>query len=833
MKKVLIIAVLCSLPLSIYAGITGKLTGRVTDAASGEPLVGANVLVINTDFGAATDLTGSFVILNIPPDVYSVRFSFMGYEGAVYTDVEVVVDLTTDISASLQPTVIEGQEVTVTAEQQMIRRDITSSLAVVTQQDLESLPFSDFTEALTLQAGVTGEGSSINVRGGRSNEVAYLIDGMYVKDPLLGGLATDIGNDAIREMSLLSGTFNAEYGNSLSGIVNIVTREGAEEYEGRLEYRSSRIGIDRYDDLDEDRINGVLSGPLMVDWLRFVLSGEIDNEGSYLPFGFRNSQSGLGKLTFIGIPGIKMNLLYRLSRGQRQRYSHTWKFIPERYLQRNTTSDHAAFTMSHTLSTRFFYDIRLSYFQQTYASGVWIDSLSAFKDTSDYMTTGARTWTPSSVPGAGTGTEFYGMADPQEFIQDSTYTTEFHAGFVWQLGQRNEIKFGLQYKRHVMKLLDVYDPKRDRPYIDDYTTTPVEGAVYFQDKIEFPFLVINLGLRYDYMNANAEFRIDPLRQDTVAAKSRNQFSPRLGISHPVSDRTKIHFAYGHFFQNPEYANLFENSAYDLDVREPLFGQPSLDAERTVAYEVGLAHQIANRISLQLTLHNKDVTGLIGTRYFPAYTDEAPDRYVGYTLIINEDYANIRGFEAKLRISPGGHFSGGLNYTYQVAKGSASSEMEQYPGTSESTKLYYLNFDKPHIFNAYGSFVLQEGEGPVLLGFRPLENSDFSLVVRASSGYPYTPSGRDIGFVERNSLRMPSTYTIDAEIGKKFIFGGKISGRVFAEILNLTDHKNIRYVYSDTGDPDFTFYGGRSEDYMRDPSNYGPPRTIRIGLGFRL
>ncbi|UCH10034.1 MAG: TonB-dependent receptor [Fidelibacterota bacterium] len=816
-------------PLVLSAGITGKVAGQVLDAETQTPLMGANIQLVNTPLGAATDNRGNFVILNVPPGTYSVRISYIGYADAVHQEVEVNVDLTTSLLVTMERTIIEGQEVIITAQEKMIRQDVTSTLAVVRQEEIDNLPISDFTEALTLQAGVVGEGSQINIRGGRSNEVAYLIDGMHVQDPLLGGLATEVSNDAIKEMSLLSGTFNAEYGNSLSGVVNIITREGGEQLQGRVEYRTSQFGVKRYADLEEMRVNAFVGGPLLTDWLRFIVAGEIDNRGSYLPFGFRKAESFMSKLTFAGIPAIKMNLLYRASRARRQGYSHRWKYIPHRYTQRHTTSDQLALTMSHTLGNRFFYDMRLSYFQQTYKSGIYIDSIEAFQDTADYMTTGARTW----VRDAGNGIEFYSAADPQQYWQNSTHYTEFHAGFVWQVGRRNEVKFGLQYKQHFLKMLDVYDPARDHPYIDDYTTRPSEGGAYIQDKIEFPFLVINLGLRYDYLNANAEFRIDPLGPDTVKANPRSQLSPRLGISHPISDRTKIHFAYGHFFQNPEFEDLYENSAYDLDVREPLFGQPSLDAERTVAYEVGLAHQFSERVAMHLTVYNKDVTGLIGTRYYAAYTDEAPDRYVGYTLIINEDYANIKGFEVRLKVRPGGLFSGGLSYTYQVAKGSASSEMEQYPGTSESSKLYYLDFDKPHIFNTYGVFELREGQGPLVLGYPVLQNSDLSFVIRASSGYPYTPSGRDIGFVDRNSLRMPSTYTIDLEVGKEFAFGRWVRGRVFAEILNLTDHRNIRYVYPDTGDPEYTTVGIRSEEYMKDPSNFGPPRVIRIGLGWEL
>ena len=214
------------------------------------------------------------------------------------------------------------------------------------------------------------------------------------------------------------------------------------------------------------------------------------------------------------------------------------------------------------------------------------------------------------------GFEFYRLSDPPELIDSRTATADFKADAVWQIGSMNEVKFGFSYKKHWLKLYDIYDPKRNFPYIDDYNTQPFEGAAYIQDKIELPYLVINLGLRFDYINSNVEFRNNPLDPNSlIKVKSRSQFSPRFGIAHPISDRTKLHFSYGHFFQNPDFQYLFENNKYDLNVREPLFGQPNLDAQRTISYEVGLSHQFSDNVAMNLTAYYRDITGLIGTRYY--------------------------------------------------------------------------------------------------------------------------------------------------------------------------------------------------------------------------
>jgi outer membrane receptor for ferrienterochelin and colicin len=818
MRKILLLILFA--PFFIYSGTTGKLAGTIKDAQTGEPLVGANVIIEGTNFGAATNTNGEYVILNISPGRYNVKFSFIGYESTLLQDVSITVDQTTLLRIELNPQTIQVDEIIVTARTPLIQKDVTSSISVITREEIDALPVSTFTELLSLQAGVTGSGSNLHIRGGRSNEVAYMIDGTIVVDPLLGGLATDINNDAIQEMSLLSGTFNAEYGNALSGVVNIVTRDGADKFSGKLEARTSEFGIDRYTSLHENRINGSLSGPIVIPEFNFFISGEVDKRGSYLPFGYNNSKSFFSKVSSTIIPFVKISLSNRGSLGKRQNYSHSYKYIPEQYLRSRTDSWQSSLNFTHTVANNFFYEVKASYFNQGYYSGI-------DKDTSEYLSSTEEQY----FENIGTGYEFYKLSDPLQLIDSRTATMDLKADVVWQLGSMNEIKTGVSYKKHWLKLLDIYDPKRNFPYIDNYNTEPFEGAAYVQDKIELAYLVINLGLRFDYINSNVVFRQNPLDPNSmVEVKSRSQISPRIGIAHPISDRTKLHFSYGHFFQNPDFQYLFENKQYDLNVREPLFGQPSLDAQRTISYEVGLSHQFSDNVAMNLTAYYRDITGLIGTRYFFPYVD---GRYTGYTLYVNEDYANIKGFEVTIDVRPNKYFSGGFTYTYSVAKGSASSETEQYPGTDESTQLYYLDFDRPHVFNASGTYTIPKDEGPEIFGERIFDDMDFSLIFKASSGSPYTPSGRDIGFVDKNSLRQPGLYNIDLMIGKEIEFADKLRLRLFAEILNLTDHRNILYVYGDTGDPDYTTVGGYSTEYMQDPSNYGPPRSVRIGFTFRF
>lgn len=826
MKKALqsiFFALLLSAALAT-AGTTGKIAGKIVDKSNKEVLPGANVLVEGTTLGAASDRNGAFVILNVPPGTYTVKVSFIGYASLTLSNVKVFIDQTTSLNLELTETAIEAGEVTVVAERPLVRKDATGTVAVVSREELQVLPVRDFVDVLKLRAGVVGEGNTLYIRGGRGNEVAYLVDGIYIEDPLFGGLGTRVHNDAIEQLEFLSGTFSAEYGDALSGVVNIVTREGTEDFHFKAEARTGEFAKP-YSRYDENRFIGSLSGPAkLVPQLNFLLTAEQDNRGSWLPFGYNRETSTLGKLSYKLSSALKLSGSYRYTHGERQNYSHSWKYIPEQYYQSRAGSDQAAFTWKHVLSPSAFYEVKGSYFSQKYQLGV-LDANEKFLPPSQYLATTERTFFSE----LGNGFEFYRRAHPSEFTDSRTKTLNVRADAVWQYNAHHELKAGVDFKRHDLRLNSIFDPKRNFPYINDYSREPLEGAAYIQDKIEFPSLIVNLGLRFDYADQRAPFRDDPLRPTSnIPSKAKTQFSPRIGIGHPITERTNLHFSYGHFFQNPGYQYLYENSQYDLNVREPLFGQPNLEAQRTVAYEVALAHQFTDHLAASFTAYYKDVTDLIGTRYYFPFVD---GRFVGYTLYINEDYANIKGFEIDLTLRRSKNFSGGLTYTYSIAKGSASSETEQYPGTQESTLLYFLDFDKTHSLNGTASLSFGKNEGPKFFGVAPLARTYWNLLMRTSSGFPYTPGGRDVGFVVRNSARMPWTFSLDAEIGKDFRVAG-VDLTTFVEALNLTNQKNVLFVYTDTGLPDVTFVGNNSPEYIRDPSNFGPPRRLRLGLRIR-
>lgn len=290
-RKTAVTILLVMIAEFLTAGTTGKLAGTVTDKKTGEPLIGANVIIEKVLLGAATDINGSYYVLQVPPGTYSVRFSMIGYQDLIVKDVRVQVDLTTQVDGALPEGVIGMNEVFVQAERPMIQTDVTYSQANISSEEVDLLPVEEFEDVVALQAGVVSEGGEIHVRGGRGGEISYMVDGVTVTDPFNAGIAVEIENNAIQELQFISGTFNAEYGQAMSGIVNIITKDGSyEKFSGRF---SGNIGDYISDDpifpkLDATDWNNVsdfkanFEGPIIPGKMSFFVSGRINNDNGYL-----------------------------------------------------------------------------------------------------------------------------------------------------------------------------------------------------------------------------------------------------------------------------------------------------------------------------------------------------------------------------------------------------------------------------------------------------------------------------------------------------------------------------------------------------------------------
>jgi len=217
-----------------FAGVTGKIAGTVRDAATGDPLPGVNIILTGTTMGAATDLEGKYFIINVPPGTYSVEASMIGYETLRKTGVLVTTDHTTPVDFSLTQTTITGKEVTVTAEREVVQMDMSASQISSTADEIAKVPLvRDIREYINLQAGIEND----MIRGGGLDQTQFMMDGLTVVDNRTNQPVQMVNLSAIKEISIIKGGFNAEYGNVRSGLINIITKDPPQKYSGSIDFR--------------------------------------------------------------------------------------------------------------------------------------------------------------------------------------------------------------------------------------------------------------------------------------------------------------------------------------------------------------------------------------------------------------------------------------------------------------------------------------------------------------------------------------------------------------------------------------------------------------------
>ncbi len=287
----LMILLLLTCHFNLTAGTTGKIVGKVTDKDTGEGLPGANIVIVGTVRGASTDANGNYVIINLPPGIYKLSFSFISYATTLVENLRVSVDRTTRQNMALSPEAIAGEEVTIVAQRPVVEMDRTHTSSVVSSETVDLMPVTEIEEVIELQAGVVATDGALHFRGGRGREVSYIIDGVPVTNAFdqSGGNNVTVENSMIEELEVISGTFNAEYGGAQSGIVNIVTKRPSRNFSGNVRVYSGEwtskntdvyLGVDDFNPLAEKDVQFSLSGPLFSDKLGFFVTGRYNNSES-------------------------------------------------------------------------------------------------------------------------------------------------------------------------------------------------------------------------------------------------------------------------------------------------------------------------------------------------------------------------------------------------------------------------------------------------------------------------------------------------------------------------------------------------------------------------
>ncbi|HXG00054.1 MAG TPA: TonB-dependent receptor, partial [Bacteroidota bacterium] len=256
----------------------GKIRGTVRDRESGEPLVGANVLVEGTALGAATDVNGEYIILSVPPGVYTLKVSMVGYAPLTVSNVRVNANITTTQDFRISSSAVQLQAVEITAERPIVQRNTTNTVRLTTQEDIQNLPIRGLQNIVALQPGVVQQNGQLYVRGGRQGEVSYAVDGANVTNPVFNSANVGIIQEAIEEFQLQAGGYTAEFGGSNSGIIRTTLRTGGPDFSGSLDFRTDDFAKPGKQFLGTSsfgyrNVVATVSGPILPE-LRFFIAAQ-------------------------------------------------------------------------------------------------------------------------------------------------------------------------------------------------------------------------------------------------------------------------------------------------------------------------------------------------------------------------------------------------------------------------------------------------------------------------------------------------------------------------------------------------------------------------------
>lgn len=761
--KAILVACLmaCLLAGQVFGAVVGKITGTILDVSTAEPLVGVSVSVQGSTMGAKTDVDGRYIILNVPVGDYTLVVSSVGYATVEISNVHVSPDLATfqDVDMTSEVTDL-GKVITVRAERPLVIKDKTTSVNIIEADQIQAMPVRSFEDVVGLQNSVVRMKTNVdvrqrgyrdaqanslnaeyNLRGGRPSEVAYYVDGFSQQDPLTGTSTTSIASNAIKEISVTSGVFSAEYGHVASGVVNVVTKSGGDAYHAHVDILTDNKP--EADCWDHNFYAGDVSGPIPgLEKAYFFFSGErkwladrnpsvktketVEEFGYDIPYPHRlrnNSLSGWsaqGKLDFELTSNLKLQLSGNYSHDDWHEYRHAyffdWKHNPRR------VDDNLGINgkITHALNPETFYNLSVSYFETERVRGDGV----VFDDIEGYD----RTWilTDAGLVAANPEWDDLDIFREHEYVYydalgDSAGTVEslndrFTHRFSSYIGVKGDFnkqmfmyhtfQFGFDFQRHTLRFYDFYTPSKDTGDIrvnrygfdwdgnvsDDEgwqngTKHPINIGAYLNDRFDWRGLIISAGLRFDYFDYRAKKIINLDAPYTTAGSDSELDEGDLEDSEAftrLSPRLGIAFPISDRTQfHINYGKFFQRP--DLN---NLFVGYNFFEERVTAGSY-LPFASPNLEPEKVTQYEAGITHQLGsntafgvTAYYKDIQDQTQIFHRAaeprsYDYFANTDYGTVKGMDFNITMRRLRNLSLNLNYTLSWATGTGSYSQTQY------------------------------------------------------------------------------------------------------------------------------------------------------------
>lgn len=825
---------------SLAGQADGAIGGRVRDAADHRSLGSVQVL-LDAVVSAVTDTSGSYRIRGVRPGWHRVASRLIGYRGVVLDSVFVRAAATVTADFSLEASPVELEPLVVTAPvDELLDPLATASEQKISAKDLRDLPVSSLEEAIALSAGTVGT----SYRGGRLGEESFILDGLGVKNQLDaagGSLGLRLPPDFLGEASLVTNGFSARYGQALSGLVNVVTRDPDDHWTGRLAYETDRPAggtLDR--GLDRIALRG--GGPV-AGKVGFVgaldVGGRLDDDPvnapapqdprdprhavAYpLPHNSGEQWNGAAKVVVPLGPRTTVRVLGIHSEDQRLLYDPVYKYdadlSPAQRLRGDLVSGHVQFKADPRSSFPVIVDARASRFVREFLRG----TLTGPVDYAFGGITGSRfhfigedvarsqSTTPDPIPGFnhpdlsvntpwGVPAFFLGTASQGDLAWNRFGETraqlDLTYGGIRQLDLYAGGDYSAQQVRTWQRILAYLPVGAGVPPPASSAFSPTSGAAYLEGQARVGDVAVTAGMRYD------QFKAGTLNA-TEARGSRKALSPRFAISTVLQGATVV-VSYGRFTQAPDYQFLVD-AAFDDTTRTGRFrrGNPDLGFEKATQYEFSVRVRPRDALSVRVGAYVKRLQGLVASVPLGLNPDS--------TAFGNADAGTVKGLEVLAERQFTDYL--GLRVAYTLQKADATSTdpflLNQLITVSPvgdtirpASTEFPLDFDQRHTLTIIGRARMPDGAGPAILGVRPVAGLQGSVIFRFASGLPFsrTDSTGDslVGFP--NQSRLPSNSSLDLLVRRPLALG-RLQGGVYLDLRNVLDRRNIVAVRKDTGAP---------------------------------
>jgi hypothetical protein len=915
---VLIAVLLCSIASLVQAADLGTISGRVMDKRTGHAIPFASVSLPVAKRGGLTDSEGQFTIPNVSPGTYEVRVQYLGYKLAINSAVVVTAGGNTKANFQLEDVIVhEEKQVEVSAERRLVEVKQGATMRSVTANDIRNLAVSTVSDVLQQQAGVSTDAEQIHIRGGRSDETVFVVNGVANRDLVTGqSTAGQINARSVSEVNVATGAYDVRYGNALSGVVEIKLKEGSDKqqigvttgtgsYGGRM-WQVVQSGPDRVwtpalrllgvklpgtvtsvldvsNALSETRYSylgshlNLLRQTLTPPEFHPPLHSSYEDSffGHTFTYGDRWSPAEDNRWSArYGVfwkPNVKDKISLTLSKriAIDQGFSRTfltaqgdlgdpaypWIWYhrignASTFFEDNVQSE---LQWRRSLSTTGFMEAQVSrsFFaqRQDVAGKAW----------ADYVEPDDRGNFPLGDPRR--DDYFIDSGDGYQWSDRRTTSWAAHWGVTQRL-HHNELEAGFEHQWQTVQYLTIeypwiYDKDGLGESHDQWLVHPWVGDVYVRDRIEYEGFAANVGLRGDYwvVGREAEIALGDTTRHNIAPSERTGFynntrsffgrrmklhlSPRVIVSHPITENSSFFFNYGEFTQVPSYRYVYSKLNSISSESFPIQGNPNLNPQVSVNYEVGAKHQFLPTAAANLTFFVRDVYDYPSASRVDPLTGTSLQSYFVY---LNGDFARSKGVEIELEKRRSHHWAGKLSYSYQQTKGKSGSPNQQVAlqeiGGSSETRLseVFVSWNRPHKLT--GNLDIRfDNETPH--GFGLFKHTGVNMFVQGQSGRAFTPMNE----LNSNAIGLPYSrnaqfqVTTDLKLSRYF----RLMGRRFDLSLqgnNIFGTEVIYRIDPITGkgykagaglfDPAvFNLTPNYITGSLNDPSNYGGGAAWRL------